>query len=46
VGVAQRVAGEDNGFRYDVDAKDPRDWQTFLVPCDAVLQIMESAGLK
>jgi len=47
VGVAaQGTAGEDNKFRYDVDAKDPRDWQTFLVPCDAVLRIMESAGLK
>jgi S1-C subfamily serine protease len=47
VGVAaQGAAGEDNKFRYDVDPKDPRDWQTFLVPCQAVLRILQRSGLK
>jgi len=47
VGVAaQGAAGEDNKFRYDVDAKDPRDWQTFLVPCQAVLRLLLRSGLK
>ena len=47
VGVlVQGVAGPDNGFRYDVDPKKPDDWQSFLVPCQAVLRIMERSGLK
>jgi S1-C subfamily serine protease len=43
--VAQGAAGEDNKFRYDVDPKDPRDWQTFLVPCTAVLRLLQRAGV-
>lgn len=44
--VAQGAAGADNKFRYDVDPNDPGDWQTFLVPCDAVLGIMRRSGLE
>jgi len=44
--VAKGAAGEHNKFRYDVDPKDPKDWQTFLVPCTAVLRILDGAGLK
>jgi hypothetical protein len=44
--VAQGAAGEDNKFRYDVDPEDPRDWQTFLVPCQAVLRLIDRAGVK
>jgi S1-C subfamily serine protease len=43
--VAKGVATEDNKFRYDVDAKDPRDWQTFLAPCTAVLRLLQKAGV-
>lgn len=43
--VAQGAAGEDNKFRYDVDPSNPRDWQTFLVPCHAVLRLLQRAGL-
>jgi len=44
--VAKGAAGADNKFRYDVDPKKPNDWQTFLVPCDAVLGILQRAGLE
>lgn len=44
--VAQGVAGEDNGYRYDVDPKNPRDWQTFIAPCDAVERLLRSAGIR
>ena len=44
--VAKGVAGEDNRFRYDVDPKNQRDWQTFLVPCDAVGRLMEKNGVE
>ena len=44
--VAQGAAGADNKFRYDVDAKDPRDWQTFLAPSTAVARIMEKSGVE
>jgi S1-C subfamily serine protease len=43
--VAKGASGVDNKFRYDVDAKKPDDWQTFLAPCDAVLRILQRAGL-
>jgi len=46
VGVAVKgIAGEENGFRYDVDPQKRDDWQTFLVPCDAVLRIMDRSGI-
>lgn len=44
--VAKGASGEDNGFRYDVDPTKEADWQTFLVPCQAVLAILKRAGLK
>ena len=44
--VAKGASGTDNAFRYDVDPKKPRDWQTFLVPCDAVLRLMQKSGLE
>lgn len=44
--VAKGVAGEDNDFRYDVDPQKRADWQTFLVPCDAVLRIMARIAFK
>lgn len=44
--VAKGAAGEDNNYRYDVNPKDPLDWQTFLVPCDAVLEIMRRSGIE
>jgi hypothetical protein len=44
--VAKGASGADNAYRYDVDPNDPRDWQTFLVPCDAVLGIMLKSGLE
>jgi S1-C subfamily serine protease len=44
--VAKGASGEDNGFRYDVDPNKEADWQTFLVPCQAVLRILKHAGLK
>jgi S1-C subfamily serine protease len=43
--VAKGASGEDNGFRYDVDPAKEADWQTFLVPCQAVLAILKRAGL-
>jgi hypothetical protein len=39
-------AGEDNGFRYDVDPKQPRDRQSFLVPCHAVLRPLQKSLLS
>jgi S1-C subfamily serine protease len=39
--VAKGAANAENGFRYDVDASKPDDWQTFLVPCRAVAAIIE-----
>ena len=44
--VAKGVAGRDNGFRYDVDPKDPRDWQTFIVPCYGVRRLLRQSGLE
>jgi S1-C subfamily serine protease len=47
VGVAVKgVASEENNFRYDVDSQKRDDWQTFLVPCGAVLRIMDRSGIK
>ena len=43
--IAKGAAAPENGFRYDVDPSKPDDWQTFLVPCQAVLRILQSAGL-
>lgn len=42
--VAKGAAAPENGFRYDVDPKKPGDWQTFLVPCEAVSKIIERSG--
>ncbi len=44
--VAQGAAGADNKFRYDVDPKKKDDWQTFLVPCTAVLRLLHKSGLE
>ena len=44
--VVKGAAGPENGFRYDVDRKKPNDWYSFLVPCQAVLRIMDRSGLK
>jgi S1-C subfamily serine protease len=44
--VAKGVAAEENGFRYDVDPKEPRDWQTFVAPCTAVLRLLQRVGLE
>jgi len=44
--VAKGVAGADNGFRYDVNPQDPRDWQTFIVPCYGVRRLLSHAGLR
>ena len=44
--VAKGVAGEENNFRYDVDPQKRDDWQTFLVPCGAVLRILDRSGVK
>jgi S1-C subfamily serine protease len=43
--IAKGAAAPENGFRYDVDPKKPGDWQTFLVPCQAVLRILHASGL-
>lgn len=43
--VAKGAAAPENGFRYDVDPKKPADWQTFLVPCEAVLRIFQRSGI-
>lgn len=42
--VAKGAAAPENGFRYDVDPKKPGDWQTFLVPCEAVAKIIAQSG--
>ena len=44
--VAKGASGPDNKFRYTVNPNDPLDWQTFLAPCDAVLRILQRAGLR
>ena len=44
--VAKGAASEENNFRYDVDPQKWDDWQTFLVPCDAVARIMGRIGLN
>ena len=44
--VVKGAAGPENGFRYDVDPKKPSDWHSFLVPCHAVLRILDRSGLK
>jgi S1-C subfamily serine protease len=43
--VAKGAGGPENGFRYDVDPKKRDDWQTFIVPCQAVLRIMQRSGI-
>jgi S1-C subfamily serine protease len=43
--LVQGAAASDNGFRYDVDPKQPKDWQSFLVPCHAIVRILARAGL-
>lgn len=46
VGMAVKgAAAPENGFRYDVDPEKKDDWQTFLVPCQAVSAILRRAGL-
>lgn len=44
--VVQGAASPENNFRYDVDPRKKDDWQSFLVPCHAVLRLMERSGLK
>ncbi len=44
--VAKGAAGPQNGFSYDVDPNKPGDWQTFLVPCQAIVRIMQQSGLQ
>jgi hypothetical protein len=44
--VVKGAAAPENGFRYDVDPKKKDDWHSFLVPCQAVLRIMQRSGLK
>jgi Trypsin-like peptidase domain len=44
--VAKGAATDENGFRYDVDPKEPRDWQTFLAPCTAVLELLRDSRLE
>jgi len=44
--VAKGVAGDDNEFRYDVDPQKRDDWQTFLVPCEAVQGIVDRIAVK
>lgn len=43
--IAKGAAAPENGFRYDVDPKKPGDWQTFIVPCQAVLRILQTSGI-
>ena len=43
--VAKGVAGDDNEFRYDVDSQKHDDWQTFLVPCEPVLRIIDNIAV-
>lgn len=44
--VVQGAASPENNFRYDVDPRKKDDWHSFLVPCHAVLRLMERSGLK
>ncbi|MFN3624041.1 MAG: serine protease [Hyphomicrobium sp.] len=44
--VAKGAAAPENGYRYDVDPGKRDDWQTFLVPCEAVSQIIRDSGLN
>lgn len=44
--VAKGAAAPDNGYRYNVDPRKPDDWQTFLVPCQGVLRILQKSGLR
>jgi S1-C subfamily serine protease len=47
VGVmAKGAAAPENGFRYDVDPHKADDWQSFLVPCQAIVRIMQRSGLN
>jgi S1-C subfamily serine protease len=39
--MAKGAAAPENGFRYDVDPHKADDWQSFLVPCQAVVRIMQ-----
>jgi S1-C subfamily serine protease len=43
--VAKGAAAPENSYRYDVDPKRPRDWQTFIAPCTAVRQLLQRARL-
>ncbi len=43
--IAKGAAAPENGFRYDVDPNKPGDWQTFLVPCQAVLRILQRSAI-
>jgi S1-C subfamily serine protease len=43
--VAKGVAGDDNEFRYDVDPQKRDDWQSFLVPCEPVLRIIDKVAV-
>jgi S1-C subfamily serine protease len=44
--MAKGAAAPENGFRYDVDPKKTGDWHSFLVPCQAVLRVMQASGLN
>jgi S1-C subfamily serine protease len=44
--VVKGAAAPENGFRYDVDPKKKGDWHSFLVPCQAVVRIMQRSGLR
>jgi hypothetical protein len=44
--VVKGAAAPENGFRYDVDPEKKGDWHSFLVPCQAVVRIMQRSGLK
>jgi S1-C subfamily serine protease len=44
--VVKGAAAPENGFRYDVDPQKKGDWHSFLVPCQAVVRIMQRSGLK
>ena len=44
--VAKGAAAPENGFRYDVDPQKADDWQTFIVPCQQALRILQKSGLR
>jgi S1-C subfamily serine protease len=44
--MAKGAAAPENGFRYDVDPHKADDWQSFLVPCQAVVGILQRSGLN